>query len=427
MTAVGRAGPGHDELDGMLDRLFANDVDIMADPSPIWHMLHDYGRAYPYRGGVLVSSHSSTRAVLRDQDRFSAMWSYRGSFIARFLAELSPSQMEAFDELQRFKTYFMRHNDDPEHARIRKLVKGAFSPRQIARLKDRTQAYVDAQIDAWRDHDVIDLAEFAYGLPLRVICEMLGVPPEDEAVVHTWSGEFVGGLRAQGAEMVIPARDAIRSWKAYTIETLSSAAASGEESGLLQDLLDARRAGELDDEGAAAICINMLGAGHETSANLIGTGVYELLRRPDEWRALCADRGLVASAVEELLRMVTPTQWEKRVALVDMVVDGTDVSAEQTVFPMLAAANRDPEVFTDPDETHVARPNARDHLAFGFGPHVCIGAGLSRLEAVVALEGLARRVPDMELVTDEVEWEGIADLRRIKQVPVRCGVIARAS
>jgi cytochrome P450 len=186
-------------------------------------------------------------------------------------------------------------------------------------------------------------------------------------------------------------------------------------------LMQAQEGDRLADQELTAMFVVLLFAGHETTTNLIGIGLVELLRHRDQWERLCADPSLAASATEELLRWVTPVQWLGRVVTEPFELEGVRLERGQSVFPILAAANRDPEAFADPNRLDITRPDARNHLALGFGPHFCIGNALARLEGTVAFGTLARRFPELELAEDELGWRGNAMLRGLTALPVRLG------
>jgi cytochrome P450 len=165
----------------------------------------------------------------------------------------------------------------------------------------------------------------------------------------------------------------------------------------------------------------LLFAGFETTSTLIGAGLLELLRHPEQWKTLVDDPGFSGTAVEELLRWVTPVQWIGRVALEDIEVGGEIIPKGRTVYPCLATANRDPEAFVEPETFDLRREDARKHLAFGLGPHFCLGNALARIEAQVAFEQMARHFPEVALVDDDPPWGSNAMLRGIQRLPIILG------
>jgi cytochrome P450 len=169
----------------------------------------------------------------------------------------------------------------------------------------------------------------------------------------------------------------------------------------------------------AGMFVQLMVAGHETTAHLVGRGIYELMRAPDQWASLCRDpAGLAANTAEELLRVVSPLQWQTRVPLQGTTVAGTEILAGTTVHTVIAAANRDAEVFPDPDDLDIRRENARAHLAFGAGPHFCLGASLARMEGEIAFRSLAQRFPGMEAVDGSATWSGKPELPALSRLTV---------
>jgi cytochrome P450 len=253
-----------------------------------------------------------------------------------------------------------------------------------------------------------------------IIADLLGVPPADREQIHRWSDTI--GRNRGGTEPgpLMDAHAAMLEFHAY-VEAMLVEHRGRPVGGLVSSLVDAEQQESLTAKELAVMFQMLLFAGHETTTNLIGSGLLALLSNPCEWRALHAHPELVPNAVEELLRYVTPVQHSSRVALVDVEIAGTAIRAGTTVRLLTAAANRDPEVFVDPDRLDVRRENARDHLALGFGLHFCLGASLARLEGALALGRIAERFPELELATDDLHWTGSATLRRLESLPVSLG------
>jgi cytochrome P450 len=209
-------------------------------------------------------------------------------------------------------------------------------------------------------------------------------------------------------------------FRTYLDETLDEHRRTHDRSGLLAALMDAE-GDQLTSEELAANFVMLLLAGHETTTNLIGIGLFELLRHPDQWQALRDAPERVPSAVEELLRFVTPVQWVVRVPADDFEHGGVAIPQGQLVFLLLAAANRDPTAFSDPERLDITRSDETRHLAFGLGPHFCLGTSLARLEGRIAFEALVSRFPAMELAADNLRWRGNARLRGLESLPIALG------
>jgi hypothetical protein len=194
-----------------------------------------------------------------------------------------------------------------------------------------------------------------------------------------------------------------------------------EATDLIRMLIGAEQEERVTEEELAALFVQLLFAGHETTSTLISVGLLGLLRAPEQWRALVEDPSLIPNAIEELLRIVSPAQFVSRLTTEDMELGGTAIAADTAVLLVLAGANRDPTVFADPDVIDVRRVAARHNLTFAVGPHFCLGAALARLEARVVLKTITVRYPKLELAGDDMTWHGGAMLRRLSHLPLRLG------
>jgi cytochrome P450 len=306
--------------------------------------------------------------------------------------------------------------DPPDHTRLRRLVSAAFTARRIEgmrpRIEEITTGLLDA-LDGERSADLIDA--FAFPLPIQVICELLGVPAEDQNAFREWSNVIVSGALA--GDRLAPAITAM-------IEYISTLLAERRERGgddLLTGLIQVREEGDrLSAEELSSMVFLLLIAGHETTVNLIGNGVWLLLRDRDRWERLRADRTLLPAAIEEFLRFEGPVETSTfRVATEPVEIGGVTIAAGDPVVVVLLSANRDGDRFPDADELRLDRPN-NAHLAFGHGIHYCLGAPLARLEAQVAFTALLDRFPDLRLATDpdELPWRPGTLLRGLHHLPV---------
>src|SRR5438552_8648313 len=310
------------------------------------------------------------------------------------------------DESLTGQRLFMLQQDPPTHTRLRRLVSSAFTPRAIAALRPQIQRIVDACLARVAARGAMDvIADLGLPVPATVICEMLGVPVEDRDRFTVWTSKATLGLASQflPPETLAEVQAAGNSLAAYFEELIA-----GRRGRLSDDLLSALiRAEEAGDRLAPpellSQAIGLLIAGFETTIGLIGNGVRALLRHPAELTRLRARPELVASAVEECLRYDGPIILTSRVLHAGVEFGGRAIPKNARVWAMLAAANRDPEAFPDPDRFDLERrPN--EHLAFGGGPHYCLGAHLARLEGQIAIGALASRFDDLALVSDTVEW-----------------------
>ncbi len=316
----------------------------------------------------------------------------------------------------------MLDRDPPDHTRLRGLVSKAFTPRALESLRPHIQQIVDgllAQVEGKREMDLIE--QFAYPLPVRVICEMLGVPVADHERFKQWGLDIARGL---DAIMLPPDSDVARKSMAgrhalsgYFRELIAERRAAPRDD-MLSALIAAEEAGDkLNEDELMATCILLLVAGHETTVNLIGNGTLALLRHPDQLRRLRDNPGLIATAVEELLRFDGPVQRTARIPSEDVTIGGQTIPKGEMVMPFLGAADRDPVQFADPDRLDIGRTDNR-HIAFGMGVHFCLGAPLARMEGQIAINTLVKRFPKLALATDRPEFRQSLTLRGLASLPV---------
>lgn len=309
--------------------------------------------------------------------------------------------------------------DPPEHTRYRQAVAQSFTPRAIDALGSRVREVTDDLIERLGDTTHPDLiADFASRLPVAIIAEILDLPPDTHADMLEWGHS--------GA----PLLDLGIGWRTYrsAIESLRGADRELRErfyqlrSGEAGDNPFSRLAshGTLTDHEFTANAALLIGAGFETTVNLIGNGIVVLLRHPDQLARLRADPELWPSAVEEILRIDSPVQMTARTAHCDLDIAGQRVAAGDMVALLLSGANRDPHVFADPERFDVARDNAREHLAFASGIHACLGAPLARIEGAIALRALFESFPDLELAGPP-QPRGLVNLRGFSRMPANLG------
>lgn len=296
----------------------------------------------------------------------------------------------------------MTNTDPPDHARLRKLVNKAFTPRRVQGLRPRIQAIVDELLDAaiaaGPTTDLI--AALASPLPATVICELFGIPQHDRERVIAWFDQLAGSMTGDGFERVELMveqfenylADLIRRRRADPADDLISALVAAQE-----------RGDQLSDDELLSTCFVLLTAGDQTTTSLIGNGTLALLRHPDQLRRLQQDPTLIGLAIDELVRYDTPSQVFIRVVAEAIEIGGHALAEGDLVYLVLAATNRDPDRFADPDQLDLGRADNR-HLSFGNGPHFCLGATLARLQGEVAIGTLVRRLPTLRLDAPTVQW-----------------------
>ncbi|WP_308129848.1 cytochrome P450 family protein [Kitasatospora aureofaciens] len=308
----------------------------------------------------------------------------------------------------------MTNTDPPDHARLRKLVNKAFTARRIEALRTRLQEIVDRLLDAavaaGPTMDVI--RDLAAPLPDTVVCELFGIPDDDRAHVTAWF-RVLGNL----SEDVEQAEAVVGQFEDYLSRLIHRRRAEPGDD-LISALVTAQARGDqLTDEELLSTCFMLITAGDETTTNLIGNGTLALLRHPGQLARLRAEPALIRQAVDELVRYDTPTQVIIRAVAEELRIGGRTLPEGDLVYLVLAATNRDPERFDDPDRLDLTRPGNR-HLSFGNGPHFCLGGPLARLEAETAIGTLVRRLPELRLTGDPLNWRPNPLQRRLAALPV---------
>ncbi|HVN40137.1 MAG TPA: cytochrome P450 [Myxococcota bacterium] len=309
--------------------------------------------------------------------------------------------------------------DPPDHDRLRALLGRAFTPRQVARVRPIAEQIAAHLADAAAEKRDVDLYDaFAQRLPLQVICEMLGIPSVDHEQVHGWTAALSLATAYPTPAARVAADAAMTEMNDYTLRMIAERRARPGED-LLSALIAAEESGDrLSPKELVAMVVQLLYAGHETTRNLIGNGLFCLLTHPDELSRLRAEPARIMSAVEEMLRYEPPIIFLSRVALEDVTAGGVAFAKGELLHLSLASANRDVEAFANPDRFDVARDENR-HVTFGFGAHFCIGAAIARMEARVAFETLLGRFPRIELRGETPRWASSTALRTLETFPVR--------
>ncbi|MER6917101.1 cytochrome P450 [Streptomyces sp. NPDC000594] len=371
------------------------------NPYPVYRHLRDTAPVCPMSpphgiSTYLITRYDDARAALADprlsKDMYGAMDSYRRIF---------GDSSVALDD-------HMLNADPPKHTRLRRLVSSAFTPRRVEALRPHVQQIVTELLDDCPVGEPVDLlAAFAFPLPIIVICEFLGVPPEDRPKVQTWSTTVARtGFSKESKQAQQRAEEALHAYFAELIEQKRQRPSDD----LLSALIAARdENGRLTEHELISTAFLLMFAGHKTAAYLIGNAVLHLLTHPDQRAALTEDPDLITRAVDEVLRYDGSVETATfRYAAEDVEIAGTTVPRGALVQIALNSANRDPRKFDEPDTFDIGRPlsNQSAHLGFGHGPHYCLGAALARLETQLALTGLFDRFPHVALADParDPEW-----------------------
>jgi cytochrome P450 len=379
-----------------------------ADPNPLYHRLRELDPVHRSPAGVWVlTRHADATAVLRDP-RFSS----NPGHLHGARPQVGPRRLD---------TRVLLFLDPPDHTRIRSLVSKAFTPNRVRQLRPRVEALVGELLDRVEQQGSPELiADLAYPLPVSVICELLGVPAVERDQFRRWSSD-ASRLLDRDIDLDEQAMErgtaAIAGFTEYFIALIGERRNQARDD-LLSALIAAEEAGErLSWEELLSTIILLFLAGHETTVNLIGNGALALLRHPDQLERLRRDPAIGPSAVEELLRYDSPVHVTARIATTEVAVGGTAIEPGEQVIVLVAAANRDPAVFPDPDRLDLGRPDNR-HLSFSAGMHYCLGAALARLEGEVALRELVRRFPRLELAHPEPAYRDHLVLRGLRALPL---------
>jgi cytochrome P450 len=388
--------------------------DFIRDPYPHYERLRTSDPMHvTAHGAFLASRHAEVSLVLRDK-RFGK------DFVDRTIRRYGPKIME--EPIFRSMSHWMLQQDPPDHTRLRGLVVKAFTARRVEDMRPRIQEVVDRTIDAVIARGHMDLIEdFAFRLPVTIICDMLGIPEEHREVFYKSSrdgGRILDPVPLTPAE-IAEANMGHAMAKMY-FEQLFELRRRNPGDDLTTQLVQAEEAGSrLTNEELIANIILLFGAGHETTVNLIGNGLLALHRNPDQLALLKADPSLISNAIEEFLRYDSSVQMTGRVALEEIEdIGGKRIPKGESVLCLLGSANRDPAVYSDrPDRLDITRPNVKP-LSFGGGIHFCLGAQLARIEAEIAISTLLRRIPDLRLDDAEnPQWRPTFVLRGLKQLP----------
>ena len=388
--------------------------DYIRDPYPFYERLRNTDPVHlTEHRSYLASRHAEASLVLRDK-RFGK------DFVERTVRRYGPKIME--EPIFRSMSHWMLQQDPPDHTRLRGLVVKAFTARRVEDMRPRIQQVVDQTIDAVLDSGHMDLIEdFAFRLPVTIICDMLGIPEEHREAFYKGSRD--GGRILEPVPMTqeeIAQANAGNAMARMYFEQLFELRRREPGDDLTTQLVQAEEDGsKLTNEELTANIILLFGAGHETTVNLIGNGLLALHRNPDQLALLKSNPSLITNAIEEFLRYDSSVQLTGRVALQDIPdLGGKKIPKGETVLCLLGSANRDPAAYHDhPDRLDITRPNIRP-LSFGGGIHHCLGAQLARIEAEIAISTLLRRLPELRLDdADNPEWRPTFVLRGLKRLP----------
>jgi pimeloyl-[acyl-carrier protein] synthase len=404
--------PPSEANDRDLSLLRMLDAEVLAEPHAHYRVLREYDPVHwdPYMHAWVVTSYPEAVWVLMN---CSADRTPRPAH----LEQLGLSFMSPFSEVMLQQMMFM---DGAAHTRLRSICAAAFTPRRVEGLRDAIRTVADELLDKVIGCGEMDMiADFANPLPAIVTARLLGVPVEDHERLHGWVldiAEVLGNFQHHPDRVaeIVNSLDGLKSY----VATIMEEQRSSPNDGLIYSLMTAEANGQrlTDDEVIANTIITLIG-GHETTMNLIASGFLTLLRNPASYEQLQSQPEIVNSAVEELLRFESPVQHTARIAPTDLELAGRSIRKGSRVVAVLAAANRDPNRFPDPDRLDLARADNR-HLAFGWAAHFCFGAPLARLEGQIAFNTLLRRLLRPSLLTKNLRWRDNAGLRGLTELRI---------
>jgi hypothetical protein len=391
------------------------DPEILANPYPLFHQLRMTDPVHwdPFLHAWVVTRYADVVRVLHD---FSADRTPTPEHLAKIgLEELAP--------IAKVMVQQMLFMDPPTHTRIRGLASYAFTPQRVEVLRGHIREVVKDLVDAVVPRGRMDvIADLAEPLPYVITAEMLGVPVEDAPQLKAWSQDFAEmlGNFQHNPDHVPRVRRSVDEMTKYFQSAVLEIKKHPRE-GLIQSFLTAEVDGDrfTEEEVIANTIVTMVG-GQETTTNLIGNGVLTLLRNPEELERLRADLSLIPSAVEEMLRYEPPSQHTGRLAPCDLELGGKKILKRQAAIAVMAAGNRDPERFPEPDRFDITRKDNR-HLSFGWAAHFCFGAALARIEGQVAFEEALSRLPNWSLDEDPLVWRSNLGLRGLRSLHISFG------
>lgn len=388
------------------------DPKVLADPNPLYHRLRTEA---PVHWDRFLHSWVVTRYpdVLKVLHTFSADRTPTPE-------QLTTMNLSALNPIAKVMVKQMLFMDAPDHTRLRGLASAAFTPRRVEVLRSHIQQIADDLLDRVQARGEMDvIADFAAPLPAIVTAEMLGVPTADHVNLKKWSADFAEmlGNFQHNPDRIPRVLESTNNLTSYFKSAIAGTREKPRE-GLIHAFMTAEVDGDrLTEEEIIANCIVTMVGGQETTTNLIGNGLLTLIRRPEKLAQMRDTPALMPSALEELLRFESPSQHTGRIAREDVEMGGKQIRKGQAVMAIMAAANRDPGRFPEPDELILDRADNK-HLAFGWASHFCFGAPLARIEGQIAFETILRRLPDLAVAPGPLVWRSNSGLRGLTALPV---------
>lgn len=393
------------------------DPKVRINPYPTYHRLRSESPVHQYfvGGDWLVSRYADVKAVLRSgyvrsQDKPKSIQE-RNKYLQ--------GKDKNLNTLAHTTSQFLFYMNPPDHTRLRNLVVKVFSPMVVESMRPQIQEIVNELLDQVRHKGSMDIiADFAIPLPVTVISRLLGIPKEDQDQLNEWSNVLARILDSLvSLEEFEAMNEVTEAFKDY-LRALIAKREKQPQADLISALIAAKEQSDrLSEEELLATCIMLFATGEESTVNTIGNGMLALLNHPDQIEQLSREPTKIQSAVEEILRYDSPVQTTTRIATVNFEIGNQTIQAGEKVVLCLGAANRDPAQFPDPDRFDINR-NPNPHVAFGDGIHYCLGAGLARIQAQIAINALIQQFSNLELASNQLELRKNAVLRGFKAIPV---------
>lgn len=407
-------------LNDEVRRILTGDVEAIQNPYPVFNRLREEAPIFRYDAfTVIVSRHADVKAAYRDSDHFPTTPALGGRFegMTRLLDD---EELAMLDEFAAFDKHTISRMNGDDHTRVRGAAHRYLTPGRVLAFEPSFQQIFDELITERAGSDAFDFTPVAYKLPLLVITDILGVPRDDAEQVKEWGDAWTIPHNPIQPQAVRHKRQVMDEYREYVRSLIDSHRRSETRNELVASMLDANEQDRVSEEELVAFFLHTLFAGHETTQHLMGNGLRALLLHREQWRMLCDDPALVPGAVEECLRYDGPVPFITKRSAANAELSAGPIPEGMNVMLSAAAANRDPEVFADPEQFDIRRqPN--DHMMLGFGRHFCLGAGLARLEGRIVFSTLARHYPDLDFAVEPSTLRYRRGMRGLTELPIRLG------
>ncbi len=398
----------------LADPLYSVSAEFLQNPYPALRRLRDEAPLFWSEKGKywIVSRYAEVNAILRDLHYEKGLKRWRSYNPLLNLIPQVAHQMK-------FRGKGMLAQDPPDHTRLRSLVNKAFTPTRVNQMRIHIEEIANRLIDEVEKKGGMDLvADYAFVLPVTVICEMLGIPPEDRDRFKGWSHALTEALEpSQGMAKLVRAAGANKQLIDYLVPLVEKRRRDPQDDLISALVLAEEEGSRLTEEELLANIVLLLVAGHETTVNLIGNGAHCLLTHEDQKERLRSNPDLIESAVEEFLRYESPVQLVRRAAACDLSINGQQIHENDALFLLTGSANRDERQFERPDLLDIGRADNK-HLGFGAGIHHCLGSSLARVEGQIAIATLLKRLPAIKLTRADLRYKMPFALRGLKELPV---------